>query len=56
MLIDVDKTGAGGGSRTRLSSLGSSHTTDVLRPLTKDKNDPRHSPFLYKGSFVTENS
>ena len=26
-------TGAGGGNRTRLSSLGSSHTTDVLRPL-----------------------
>ena len=28
----VEKTGAGGGNRTRLSSLGSSHTTDVLRP------------------------
>ena len=25
--------GAGGGSRTRLSCLGSTHITDILRPL-----------------------
>tara|TARA_B110000037_G_scaffold212998_2_gene266694 strand:- start:208539 stop:209117 length:579 start_codon:yes stop_codon:yes gene_type:complete len=39
-MLQAEESGAGGGSRTRLSSLGSSHTTDVLRPQRFERWQP----------------